>query len=353
MYNAEWDALFHHISDDFPSTSSEPLVSKMTGTTPLDIPRPVPTQFPTPPGSDEMAPSPLCFQEGFLQDDLASNINVSVSTTFHPHAALLPIPTDLIFLSADGVFFYVHTTQILASSTNHFNGLVPPIPSIPELCNDLGPIVPLPEPATTLNIVLHVVYRVSCANYRPSIDTLIAAIDLMAKYGLPPLRHIAPSTSLYRLVLGQAPMQPVAVYALAAAHDLHDLALPVSSHLLSFTFRALTDDLAIRIGPVYLKRLFFMHLGRLDALKRLLRPAPYPHSPTSTCGFRQQKKLAGAWMLASAALAWDARPDLSTSAIEEALLPLADHLPCSVCRRSLANRVRQLIIQWSLVKRSI
>lgn len=42
--------------------------------------------------------------------------------------------------------------------------------------------------------------------------------------------------------------------------------------------------------------------------------------------------------------------DLSTSAMESALLPLADHLSCDVCKRSLGDRVKQLIIQWSVVK---
>ena len=181
--------------------------------------------------------------------------------------------------------------------------------------------------------------------------------------------------------------------ALAAAHDLYELAVPVSSHLLSFALHSLTDELALRIGPVYMKRLFFLHLGRLDALKRLLLPPPHPHPPTAGCDFAEQKRLTRAWALASAYLAWDARPgtrrglssrgepladdrsflprvrmtlrcahqpccfaasflltDLSTSAMESALCPLADHLSCDVCKKSLTDRVRQLIVQWSVVK---
>lgn len=36
--------------------------------------------------------------------------------------------------------------------------------------------------------------------------------------------------------------------------------------------------------------------------------------------------------------------------MESALLPLADHLSCDVCKQSLGDRVKQLIIQWSVVK---
>ena len=36
--------------------------------------------------------------------------------------------------------------------------------------------------------------------------------------------------------------------------------------------------------------------------------------------------------------------------MEGALLPLAEYLPCAVCKRSLVERVRQLIVQWSMIK---
>ncbi|OSC98964.1 hypothetical protein PYCCODRAFT_1447108 [Trametes coccinea BRFM310] len=302
----------------------------------------------TPPASEKSA---TCEPQDTLpQDHQPENTIVSVSTTFHPGANLLPVPPDLIFLSSDGVFFYVHTAQVLSMSTNRFGELLPPKPIKNKTRDDLGPVVTLPEVATVLNIILHSVYDMSCAHYRPNLDTLITAVDAMATYGLPPKQYIAPSTSLYSLILSQAPMQPILVYALAATHDLYDLAVPVSSHLLSFPLYSLTDDLAARIGPVYVKRLFFLHLGRLDALKRLLLPPPRPHPPTDDCDFTEQKKLTRAWALASAYLAWDAQPDLSTSAMESALLPLADHLACGVCKKNLAERVKQLIVQWSVVK---
>ena len=42
--------------------------------------------------------------------------------------------------------------------------------------------------------------------------------------------------------------------------------------------------------------------------------------------------------------------DLSTTAIELALRPLGDHLSCETCRTTLYERVKQLMVQWSLVK---
>lgn len=42
--------------------------------------------------------------------------------------------------------------------------------------------------------------------------------------------------------------------------------------------------------------------------------------------------------------------DLSMSAIEAALCPLGEHLSCEMCKKNLAERVKQLVVQWSVVK---
>ena len=136
----------------------------------------------------------------------------------------------------------------------------------------------------------------------------MAAVDALRDYGVNPKLCIVPSSPLYTLLLSHAPLHPLEVYALAASHDLRELAAATSSHLLSFSLATLSDAVAERIGPIYLKRLFFLHFGRVDALKRLLLPPPHPHAPTPWCDFTEQKKLTRAWALASAYLAWDARP---------------------------------------------
>ncbi|KAJ8482236.1 hypothetical protein ONZ51_g5499 [Trametes cubensis] len=243
MDSTEWDSVLQYISDpgDFPSPQSERPVSEMAG---ISL---HPQQFAphslTPPNPDKSTPSD---SQDPTSHDLPENSVVSVSTTFHPGANLLSIPPDLILLSSDGVFFYVHTTRVLSASRNHFNDLVPPKPTKATLRDDLGPVVVLPDAATVLNVVMHTVYDISPTHYRPSLDTLVAAVDAMAIYGLSPKQYIAPSTPLYSMILSQAPVQPIVVYALAATHDLYDLAVPVSSHLLSFPLYCLTDDLATR-----------------------------------------------------------------------------------------------------------
>ena len=53
---------------------------------------------------------------------------------------------------------------------------------------------------------------------------------------------------------------------------------------------------------------------------------------------------------ASAATMWWADADLPASAMEGALLPLADHLPCPICRQSLVAHVKELTVRWSMVR---
>lgn len=297
--------------------------------------------------------------------------SVSVSTAFHLHARLLSIPPDIILVTQDGVLFYVHTTKLISISKNSFNKLpLPkrdaPLPVLPET------LISVPEHSAVLNIVLHCVYDLSCALYHPSLDTLSIAVDAMAAYGITPKDNIVPSKPLFALILNQAPIQPILAYSIAASHDILDIAVPVSSHTLSTELKSISDADAAKIGPIYLRRLFFLHLGRLEALRTLLLPPPYPHPCTSTCDFARQKQLTRAWALASAYIAWEARPgalessavvcvsclllnhhgctDLSVSTIEAMLGPLADDLQCELCKKTLAERVKRLIVQWSMVK---
>ena len=113
--------------------------------------------------------------------------------------------------------------------------------------------------------------------------------------------------------------------------------------------------MAKEVSPVYLKRLFFLHYGRADALERILASSlssPHPHPPTRECDRTEQRKLSRAWVLARAYLAWDARPDLPNSAIESALSPLGDHVRRLLCREGLGLRVKfeWLESQWAEIE---
>ncbi|KAG6337356.1 hypothetical protein ID866_1729 [Astraeus odoratus] len=332
--NSDWDFVFQFVSDplelDTGPVTEKPVAERTEP--PLGA---VLAQVPTPPESFASSP---------VDSPPDENTLVSVSTTFFPGAQLHSLPPDLVLLSSDSVFFYVHSHILLSMSNNGFNSLLPPSPNVDS--SPLGPVLILPEPSVVLNIVLHTIYDMSCSHYSPSFESLSAALAVMSTYGISVQKHVSRSTPLHALLLSHAPLYPLELYALAASYDLYDLAVPTSSHLLSFSLASLTDEMVDRIGPRYLKRLFFLHFGRADALKRLLLPPPHPHPPTATCDFVEQKKLTRAWALASAYLAWDARPGTSSptlvwdNLITHGYRPLDEHYgvcPCTV-RRAIVVR---------------
>ena len=112
---------------------------------------------------------------------------------------------------------------------------------------------------------------------------------------------------LYMLLLSSAPLYPIEIYCLAAKFNLEKLAVNSSSHLLSFPLSSITDEMALRMGAVYLKRLMCLHHGRNGALRDILLVPPLPHPQTKECSFADQKRLTRAWALVSAYLAWEAR----------------------------------------------
>ncbi|KAJ6599121.1 hypothetical protein DFH09DRAFT_1130181 [Mycena vulgaris] len=297
--------------------------------------------LPTPPQSHDGSP------EADSKDD--GNTLVSISTTFFPAAQHRQHPPDVALLSKDSVYFYVHSDLLLDASDNRFRAMLP----ISSSDGDEPPVLNVPEPSPVLNIILHAVYDMSCAHYSPPFDTLVHAVDSMPIYGINPKSHILPSTPLFTLLLSHAPLFPLDLYALAAHYDIFDLAVPTSSHLLAFPLSRLSDQVVERMGATYLKRLFFLHFGRAEALKRVLLPPPHPHPPTPSCDFQSQKGVTRAWTLASAYLAWDVRPDMSTNTLESALRPLSDSVPCELCKTALNDRLKTLIVQWSMVKRTI
>ncbi len=309
----EWDSILQFVADglaqDAASSADEPMSSVVRP--PLSRSMSA-TQIPTPPVSDPLlwlrkssnSPSQISIH-GTPAEEREQTM-ISVSTTFFPGADLDVLPTDLIVISSDSVFFYVHTDKLLAASNNGFKSHLPLKEQ--DQPGGLGNVLPLHVDSVVLNILLHTIYNMSAAHYAPTPEALIAAVESLEKYGLSVRTYLAPGSPLYTLFLGTAPQAPIEFYAFAGAYDLHHLAIPISSFLLSYSLASLTDELAVKMGPLYLKRLFFLHLGRVEALKRLLLPPPQPHVPTANCDFTEQKKLTRAWALASAYLAWDVRP---------------------------------------------
>ncbi|KAF8999645.1 hypothetical protein BDQ17DRAFT_1360747 [Cyathus striatus] len=273
---------------------------------------------------------------------------VSVSSVFYPGGNEAGF--DTIFRSQDTVLFYVHSSIYLGACKNAFKSLIsslstqPPSPDEP---------IDVPETSDVLNVILHTLYNKSCANNSPTFDTLETAVNRMPHYDILPGRLIMPSTPLHDILLSHAPIQAMRLYCLAACHDLYVLASSTSSHLLSFPISSITDDLARKMGALYLKRLVLLHTERLEALKRIIRDPPHPHPPTMLCDFDEQKKLSRAWSLVAGYLVWDCRPDLSVQTVQTSFGSLGDHLTCTECLMTLQSRIKNVVVQWVTVKRTI
>ncbi|TFY69799.1 hypothetical protein EVG20_g2983 [Dentipellis fragilis] len=331
MQSAQWDSIVRYITEELSVSPPERPPERPKLTASVSQPLPI-----TPPDSNAHTP----------QDEQRDVVSVSV--IFYPGSTPDSLPSDLALLTSDDVFFYVHSDKLLAASDNGFNMMLPR-GSMQGLTGD-PPLLFVPEDSMVLNIILHTIYNMSAAQFSPTTQAIIDAVDAMTTYGIPAKTYIAPSTPLYLHLLANAAINPIEVYALAASLDIVELAVGASAHLLSYPLSSLTDELATKMGAIYLKRLVFFHLGRCEALKRLLLPPP-PFHPHTTCGSAEQTTLRRAWALASAYLTWETRPDLSTSAIETALYPLGDHLACKECRRLLKERIGDLVVQWAQVKR--
>ncbi|KAH7928267.1 hypothetical protein BV22DRAFT_1030922 [Leucogyrophana mollusca] len=225
-----------------------------------------------------------------------------VSTAFPSGSIISPCPPDLILLSSDSVYFYVHRSVLEGASDNAFNLSHISFPSSSDGSAD--PVITVPESSMILTVVLLTVYGLSSSRYSPSLEDLSAAVESLDANSLPLTQFISPLTPL---LLAYAPGRALEVYTLAARYNLDELAVAASGYLLSLNLSSLTDEMAEQIGPIYLRRLFMLHFERLEALKRILMPPPHPHPATPACQFGDQSKLTRAWTLATAYLAWDSR----------------------------------------------
>ena len=204
------------------------------------------------------------------------------------------------------LFRSVHSQRILQQSSNNFNALLP-TELVDQALESGQLVVTVSNTAATLNIVLHTIYEWPCAAFAPPFGDVMPAITALKIYGLSLKECLAPEKPLRSLLLSFVPIYPMEIYAMAASNGLEELAVIVSSHLLSYRMHDLSDELAAQMGATYLHRLAILHTGRMQTLKKLVLCAPDEHEATETCGFTEKNELSGMWALASAHLSWEAK----------------------------------------------
>ncbi|KAG9085584.1 hypothetical protein FS749_004314 [Ceratobasidium sp. UAMH 11750] len=145
-------------------------------------------------------------------------------------------------------------------------------------------------PADVLNVLLHLVYGFPVQRYQPSASAVRAVLPALQALGYNIHAFVTPRSELFMLLVQAAAVDPLPMYALAAQYTIEPLAVAISTLTLSGSLSDITDELAQQMGPIHLKRLFFLHLGHTDALKRLLPSAcPTPPIPRRRLGPQRSK----------------------------------------------------------------
>ncbi|KIK54984.1 hypothetical protein GYMLUDRAFT_48186 [Collybiopsis luxurians FD-317 M1] len=275
-------------------------------------------------------------------------------------------PPDLVLKSSDSVLFHVHTEQLNSASRNNFGALAVP--------NGAMNPVAVSEDHKILTIILDIIYRKPSAalDYSPPFpfDTLAAAISRLPVYGIDLHAQLdlnnsngavadtdtdksSPAHPMFQALHAHATTHALQLYILAAQNNMEALAVAASTYLVGLQMEDLTDEDAEAMGSRYLHRLILLQLRREEALKKILLQPPYPHRETPDCDVLDQKALLRAWVLFAAYFAWQIRPDLPSAALENLLAPLAGHVSCELCKRSIREQVTKIVHEWEAVKATI
>ncbi|KAK0505246.1 hypothetical protein EDD18DRAFT_1128280 [Armillaria luteobubalina] len=287
----------------------------------------------TPPSSDDSCPD-------------NKETGLDVPTTFFPGMTGHQ-PPDITLISSDGVQFQVHLDALYGRSSSGFASLPSATSPEPGIT-----VLNVTEQSDVLSIILLTMYGKPITDYRP-FEVLVTAVDSLERYGMQPQRYVKPTQPLFELIRFHIPHHPLDIYILAAHYDLFQLAEAASSHLLSTVLETITEVQSMRMGAMYLKRLYDLHSRRMDALKSILIRSPGPHPSTPTCSLSDQDGVSRAWTLAAAYLIWEARPDISFRYIESTMGALKQKVSCEDCKQAIDAQVRQCIVDWNSVKGSI
>ncbi|KLO19878.1 hypothetical protein SCHPADRAFT_935007 [Schizopora paradoxa] len=265
---------------------------------------------------------------------------------------------DVTLSTSDSVTFQVHRDYLLATVTKDFTR--EPSPQRLEESNvevNGTPALVLPYSSAVVNILLHIVYKKDgrLRVETPSLVVISTTLRALKEYGIPFNKSTSESTLLFSAMASHCQtslMAALEVYALAASHapDLHHVAVFASSFLHSLDLSRVTDETARVMGSIYYLRLTQLLLGRTQAFKRLLLPAPRMHKPSPQCNTRVLRE---AWTLMTSFLMWRAAPDIGDATIDELKDVVIDSIRCKQCNESFKRRFDALKRSWASVKRVI
>ncbi|KAG8718410.1 hypothetical protein FRC08_005312 [Ceratobasidium sp. 394] len=257
---------------------------------------------------------------------------------------------DLVLLTTDAVFFYAHTSELLRQSSNYFGNLIAEeriSKGDSTQCTSRGTyIIDPPElklvdySSDVLELVLDAVYKRSTESLAPSIATLRDAIAALVSLGYCPKDMVVPGSELFVRSLEAAETEPLQVYALAAQHSLELLAVAASGLTSAHSLDDVSDELALQMGPIYLKRLFLLHMQRAQEVRHSVHLPLELHAigspPGVKCNEKVQESVNDVWTLASGYVVVHGDPD----GLDEVVSSFVGHLSCEICGESLKARMK-------------
>ncbi|KAK7043174.1 hypothetical protein VNI00_008528 [Paramarasmius palmivorus] len=287
-----------------------------------------------------------------------------VSLMFGPSSEPLGgrIRPDFAFITSDSVLFYVDEKTILRASKNNFSSLLPL-----NTLENIHRVVYVDLHSTELQVILQVIYDVSYdsdnpnpgpswqspSNY-PDVKAIIHGIDLLPHFGIDPKARIHPQTftqrqtKMFAFLLTCAPIYPLEIYTLAARHNMHDLAVSTSSHLLTIDLATINSSTVQSMGALYHGKLIRLLEDRKLILSNLLSVQLGLHDPTKKCGFTDQQVLKHAWARGVTSLTRVMNAGIPTTKIKEVLLDATNDVTCPDCIKLRDARVRTICAEWSL-----
>ena len=198
------------------------------------------------------------------------------------------------------------------ASANRFEGRLPEQINGKErsvLTVDGGvPVLALPEESTVVDILLHAIYGVRFDQPLTGFATVAAAVEAMKKYCISLHKYLAPQTPFHSLFLDSAPQCPLEAYTIAAENEIEPLAIAVSSYTLPYGAVDMPDELVVRMGPLYLMRIWGLHETRFEAMRESVKTPPCAHPPSRSCTPAERTGLAEAWKIAGSRLIWNFKP---------------------------------------------
>ncbi|KAG8855710.1 hypothetical protein FRB96_006754 [Tulasnella sp. 330] len=181
-----------------------------------------------------------------------------------------------------------------------------------------------------------------------TISEALAALD---KYQIP---IPGPASDIWTLVLRHAPSYPIQAYALAAHHDMESICIETSRYTCAVSLETITEADALTMGSMFLRKLFFLHLGRCEALKRVTEAPPKPHREVRNCREDAHASIVRAWALVVAnILVQPMLQNIQVAQLREMFAGTMQGRTCGPCIDSIRSRVVEICDEWSAVKSTI